>query len=116
MLLKKWIILIGSFIITIFSISAVFLLCPLPLSLVLTVMFVILSYVIVQTAGGYNLSLKFNLKLSQKRAQSVMNYLVQNNIAPGHLRAMGQITPDSPQKEADENFRCVLFKASIGAE
>jgi outer membrane protein OmpA-like peptidoglycan-associated protein len=57
-----------------------------------------------------------NLKLSQKRAQSVMNYLVQNNIAPGHLRAMGQITPDSPQKEADENFRCVLFKASIGAE
>jgi outer membrane protein OmpA-like peptidoglycan-associated protein len=58
----------------------------------------------------------YNLQLSQKRAQSVMDYLIQNNIEPSRLQTVGKIAVDSLQKEADENFRSVTFTASIGAE
>lgn len=49
--------------------------------------------------GGEN----YNLKLSQKRAESVVNYLVQNGIEPNRLRAKGygEMHPIAPNENED---------------
>ncbi len=49
--------------------------------------------------GGEN----YNLKLSQKRAESVVNYLVQNGIDPNRLRAKGygKMRPVAPNENED---------------
>lgn len=57
----------------------------------------------------------FNLELSQKRAQAVMHYLVQNDIDPLVLHAVGA-TVGSPESRTDPRYRSVIFKTRIGAD
>lgn len=62
----------------------------------------------------------FNLNLSQRRAQAVMNYLIQNHIDPVGLQAVGATTP-APETEpknlkANAAFRAVTFKTLLRNE
>lgn len=64
--------------------------------------------------------LAHNLQLSEKRAQVVMNYLIQNHIEPANLHPVGAPAPasaiESRQMAANDLFRNVTFNAWIGAE
>jgi len=62
----------------------------------------------------------FNLELSQKRAQAVLNFLIQNDIDPVNLHPVGT-TPQGLDTKPDlsgglQAYRSVIFKAFIGAD
>ncbi len=62
----------------------------------------------------------FNLELSQKRAQAVLNFLIQNNIDPVNLHPVGTTPQGLDTKPALSGglqvYRSVIFKAFIGAD
>jgi len=62
-------------------------------------------------------SWSYNLELSQRRAWSVLSYLLRNNIDPADLHTGGTAvqTTESETRSAEElqAFRSVVFKASI---
>jgi outer membrane protein OmpA-like peptidoglycan-associated protein len=62
----------------------------------------------------------FNLDLSQKRAQAVLNFLIQNDMDPVNLLPIGTTAQDLDTASALpgrlQAYRSVIFKAVIGAD